>query len=198
MCTLWCRHSRSNTWQVKQVKRAAVLGLVVRGHHTRCRTFMLDVPCSKGWLSVLAKERHGTCPSLHRVVWGSSARSSWEHRNCHSAYPSALGTTSSSLQPRSPFLLLCTASSPSHSHPPQTPCIPQLLLQPLSSTHASLSPRYGERTWAYLCSLGTYTSRATPRAGAPLAPSFYVPTATPADFSRAKKKKKTKQLGNKY
>lgn len=73
------------------------------------RTFVLDAPCSKGCLSVLAKERHGTCLSLHCVLWGFSAGSSWEHRNYHSACPSALGTTSSSLQPCSPFLLLCTA-----------------------------------------------------------------------------------------
>lgn len=65
----------------------------------------------QGCLSVLAKERHDTCSSLHCMVWGLSAGSSWEHRNCNSTCPSALGTTSSSLQPCSPFLLLGPALS---------------------------------------------------------------------------------------
>lgn len=123
------------------VNWAAGLGLIVRDHHTRCRTFMLDALCYRGRLSVLAKERHGACPSLQCVVWGLSTGSSWEHRNCHSACPSTLETTSSFLLPCSPFPLLCTASSHSHSHPPQTLWVPQLLLQPLLQHPCQPQPR---------------------------------------------------------
>lgn len=121
-------------------------------------------------LSVLAKESHGACSSLCYVVWALPAGSSWWHRSCHPACPSAVETTSSCLQQRAPF----PASSPAALHglfclplaiQPSPSMLPRLLTHP--STFASLSLSRGGETWVYLSFLETSTCRAVRWAGAP-------------------------------
>lgn len=179
-----------HTVQAQQIKhmagealtRAAVLLLAVRDHHARCRTFVLDALCSKGCPSVLAKERHGSCPSLHCVVWGLSAGSFWS-----TELPFCLSFSFGNHQ-QLPAALSCCFIQPSlsHSHPLQTLCSPAAAP---ASAPASVPPQ--PRLWRKELSISvllcTCTCRVTPRAGAPLARSYCVPTATRAAFSKREK-----------
>lgn len=124
-----CRH-RNQThgrWSLKLSYCAG--GYCTWPSHKMERTFMLDAPCSKGCLSVLAKERHGTYPSLQCVLWGFSAGSSWEHRNCHSACPSLRNNPQlpAAMQSLPAALYSLLSPTPIHSRL----CIPLLLLQHL-------------------------------------------------------------------
>lgn len=146
MCTL-CRHSKSNTWQVKpwpELLCCCWLCVTIM-QDAELLSWMLCVPrdVCQSWL------RKGMAPALPCTVWCEVClQGASEAQNCHFACPSALGTTSSSLQPFPAASYSLLSPTPIHSRL----CVPLLLLQPLLQPLCHLSLGYGERSWAYLSS----------------------------------------------